>query len=49
MKRKEQKKQTEKDTETHIEMNKWHTADEREIKIAKNMRDECRITGGKGC
>ena len=49
MKRKEQKNQTEKDTETHIEMEEWHTADEREIKIAKNMRDECQITGGKGC
>ena len=49
MKGKEQKKQTEKDTETHIEMKEWHTADEWETKRAKNMRDECQITGGKGC
>ena len=29
--------------------NKWYTADELETEIEKNMRDECRITGGKGC
>ena len=28
----------ERDTETHIEMNKWHTSDERETKIAKKIR-----------